>query len=322
MPSYATRFKEYAQIVSDTISPPGPIYMAGDIGANVNNRSDYPISIDGIFDAGVDSDNNVNAAAAHFYQVSGGTLAHLLNHSNTVDTMTFQKKWTDYLLNYKDGAIPLIMDEANVLSGPRNITIMDGLAGAVWRADYFFYCMTIGIKRVHMETLFGSYQANWVSQASDGQPATTRAGYYSFLPAADFIGTGNNTEVAQIAVDGDIDHQIVYGSYNDGKLGRLALVNFNEWDSTNAPTAPTTTFKLNGLQGASKLNIKVLQGNAGAGGLEETITYGGSQWTADSGGLEATGVQGNGTWEVQVQVGCAEVDVPYTSVAIAWVEWD
>ncbi|ORX37842.1 hypothetical protein BD324DRAFT_623509 [Kockovaella imperatae] len=322
---YAKMFRNYAEIVTGTIRPPAAIYQAGDIGANVDQPLDYPINIPGIFQAGVDSDGNVNAAAAHFYQVSGGSLAHLMNHSHTVYTMTPQRTWVEYLATYKNGSIPLVMDEVNVLSGPGNETIMNGLAGAIWRTDYFFYCMTIGIKRVHMESLFGSYQANWVSQASDGHPAATRAGYYSFLPVADLIGNGTDSQVAQLKVDDSLDgdHHIVYGAYNAGKLGRIAFVNFNEWESVNnSTTAPSTIFHLAGLQGACKLTGKLLQGSQGAAGLAETITYGGSQWTAESGGLEVENVQPGGTFQVQIDAdGTASVPVPYTSVAIMWLEW-
>ena len=311
--------------MTDAINPPQPIYQVADIGANVADPNSYPLNITGIFDAGVDSDNNINYAAGHFYEVPGGPISRLLNHSHTVETMVQLKAWTDYLANYKDGSIPFYIDEANVLSGDRNTTIMNGLGGAVWRTDYFLYCMTLGIKRVHMEMLFASYQSNWVSQDSPGQNRTTRAGYYSFLPAADFIGRGGNTHVAEIPVDGSMggDHLIAYGAYNGTKLARVALVNFKEWETKNnaTGTAPTSLFKLAGLQGACKLHIKVLQGSSGAAGLAETITYGGSQWTAESEGMEVPDQSGGGAWSVEIVNGTAEVETPYTSVAIVSVEW-
>ena len=257
-------------MIADAISLPAskePFFMAGDIAANLGNVSDYPFNVPGIFDAGVNSGGIVKTVAAHYYQVSGGALRDLLNHTSLVTGMAVQKSWRDYLAAKH---IPLIMDEANVLSGPTNETLMSTLGSAVWRVDYFMYCMSIGIQRVHYESVFGSNQSMWQPYANNGSPQQTRGGYYSYIPTADFIGNaGGTTQVSQIQVDGMTDGAkfVAYAAYNGTTPARLALINFNEWSSSEAlGPRGNTTINLTGLgKGTTKGDGEVLDASGGRG---------------------------------------------------------
>lgn len=117
--------------------------------------------------------------AGHFYAVTGGTVTQLLNHTNTVVHMAEQKGWVDYLASIDGASIPLIMDEANVITGPANVSLESSLASAVWRTDYFLYCASIGIKRVQYESVFTSLQSVWQPSDSYTSPAQTRAAFYA-----------------------------------------------------------------------------------------------------------------------------------------------
>ena len=291
--------------------------MAGDIAANLGNVTDYPFNVPGIFDAGVNSGGIVKTVAAHYYQVSGGALRDLLNHTSLVTGMAEQKGWRDYLAAKH---IPLVMDEANVLSGPTNETLMSTLGSAVWRVDYFMYCMSIGIQRVHYESVFGSNQSMWQPYANNGLPQQTRGGYYSYIPTADFIGdTGGTTQVSQIQVNGMTDGAkfVAYAAYNGTTPARLALINFNEWSSSEAlGPRGNTTINLTGLgKGTTKATVRYLTHPEGGAGLAGGITYGGSQWTPESFGKEAYGAA-NDTVTLHVTGGAVSVTVPYTTVAI------
>lgn len=275
-----------------------------------------------IFKSGINDENIVKSVAAHFYQITGGSIQDLLNHTSVVTHMAVQKGWTEYLAGM---GIPLIMDEVNVLTGQTNETLVSSLASAVYRVDYFLYCMTIGIKRVSMESVFGSNQSVWQAFESNGSPAQTRGAYYSYLPTADFIGnTGDNTNVAQINVDGATDGArfIAYAAYDNQTLNRIALINFNDWSQVQyQEPRGTTNVTLTGLSDTKTITVKYLTHPEGGAGLASGITYGGSQWTFASLGLEQPGGNDD-TITLEVSDGQAHVSVPYTSVAIVFVGED
>jgi hypothetical protein len=321
---YADRFKEYAKVIATAIVLPNdsrPIFVAGDPAANLANFTDYPFNIPSIFQAGINTDNNIISVGAHFYQIAtGGTLRDLMNHSSLVTHMAIQKSWAEYLRDSYN--ISLTMDEVNVLSGSPNVTVQSSLGSALWRTDYFLYCMTIGIKRVSYESVFGSNQSMWQSYDSNGSPAQTRGGYYSYLPAADFIGnTGGNTVVTQLGVDGHLDDPkiIEYAAYNKRELSRMAIVNFHQWSREEGLfDRPVTNITLSGIN-VKKVTVKYLNHPDGAAGLADGITYGGSQWTAESMGEEVKGVA-NDTLVVWGANGQIHVPVPWSSVAVVFVK--
>jgi len=236
--------------------------------------------------------------------------------------MAEQKGWVDYLAANFGESIPLVMDEANVLTGPTNETLQSSLGSAVWRTDYFLYCMSIGINRVHYESVFGSNQSLWQPFDSDGTPAQTRGAFYAYPPTADFIGnTGGKTKVAQIEVNNTIDgtYFTAYAAYNGSTIARIALVNFNEWSEVEGTTRPNTTITLTGLSDTESVMVKYLSSDEGAAGMASGITYGGSQWTAKSVGKEVYGVR-NDTVSLEVEDGEVDVVVPYTSVAVVFLQ--
>ena len=316
---YAARFLNYSKVVANAINLPQskqPFFLAGDVGDNLNTPFDFPqFLIPDIYKAGISSGGEVQAFSAHFYQVAAGTNQDLLNHTRVMTHMEPKKQWRDYLAQYN---IPLIMDEVNVLSGVANPTLMNGFVGSVYRVDYFLYCASIGIKRVLVESVFGSNQSVWVPYASEGTPAQTRGAYYSYLPTADFIGnTGGNTRIAQLPVNGsDVARFSAYAGYNGQTLRTVALVNFNEW-SAGEGNRTITSVTLSGLTNATSVHVKYLSNPSGGNGFPDQTTYGGSQWTAASQGKEVTGVAKD-TVMLRVVGGRVVVPVPFTSVAIVF----
>lgn len=210
--------------------------------------------------------------------------------------MAIIKSW----LAYGD----VIVDEANTLTGPTNATFQQSLGAAVWKVDFMMYCMSIGIKSVHFESVFGSNQAMWKPWSTPGSPAFTGSGYYSLLPAADFLA--GEAQVQQLVANNTFT---AYASYS-GCLRRVALLNLEAWSGDNRPN---TTVTLSGLPDC-EIKVKFLNCPGGAVCPVANMTYGGSQWTAASNGLEVPVT--NDTQCLKVQGGSVNIDVPATSVAI------
>jgi len=315
---YADRFKQYAAVVADAVDLPYPkIFLAGDIAYNAANPDDNPLNIPGMFEAGLNTDNIVKEVAGHYYQISTNDIPAVMNHAASVSQFAHQKAWRDYLAPM---GIPYYLDEASVYTGPppNNLAFRSSLGAALWRTDFLFYTMSIGIERVHWESVFSSGQAIFQPQPSGNNPIETRSGWYSLLVAADFIGktdSGAKVKVAQVGVDGVLDnaHFTAYAAYGDDRIVRLAFVNLNYWDGT--ADRSETTISIGGLGDAKTATVKYFQSTSGATAPTDQITYGGSQWPYSNMGLEEEGVVDD-TVIVAVRDGKASIVVPDSAAAV------
>jgi hypothetical protein len=183
--------------------------------------------------------------------------------------------------------------------------------------------MSIGIERVHWESVFSSGQAIFQPQPSGNNSIETRSGWYSLVVAADFIGksdSGSKVKVAQFPVNGTIDnsHFTAYAAYADGAIARLAFVNLKYWDGTT--NRKETTVHLSGLENAKEATVKYFQSTQGAAAPSDQITYGGSQWPYSNMGLEQKGLV-NDTVTVKVEDGKASIAVPESAAAVVQLSW-
>ena len=318
IPSYAARFTKYASSIAASIGASEPVFQAGDFA-----NGDDSISVGAVLRNNITSGGNIKSFANHYYQLIGedDLYENLLNHSKTTSQLEITRDQLRDLETNTDPLIPLILDEVNVITGGNNYTVTQSLGASIWMVDFMLYCMTIGVKRVHWESVYASFQATWTPSTTGPKPAGTGAGFYALPPTAEFIGLTNGTsKVSQVAVNGTIDNPYftAYASFNDSALARVALVNLQPWSSGGTAERPMTTVLLDGLDTASHLTVKYLTSPGGAHGQNTTLTYGGSQWTWESQGKEVTGVTGD-TVEVAVCDGSAEVLVPATSVAMVFL---
>jgi hypothetical protein len=261
--------------------------------------------------------NIIKEVAGHYYQISQNDISGVMNHSASVSQFAHQKAWRDYLAPL---GIPYYLDESSVYTGPppNNVTFRSSLGAALWRTDFLFYAMSIGIERVHWESVFSSGQAIFQPQPSGNNSIETRSGWYSLVVAADFIGkshSGCKVKVAQIPVDGTIDnvHFTAYAAYADNAIARLAFVNLNYWDGSTE--RQKTTVNLGGLGDARSATVKYFQSTNGASAPSDQITYGGSQWPYSNMGLELEGVVSD-TVTVNVESGRVSIVVPDSAAAV------
>ena len=319
---YSNRFKQYAAAIASAVPIPAtsePFFEAGDL-ADLDSR----ISVGNLLIQNITTGGYVKSFGLHYYQLIGSDTLYgdLLDHSRTYNQANLQRAYLTDLRENTSPVIPLIMSEVNVLTGGANITFLQSLGVSVWMVDYMLYMMSIGVKRVHWESVFSSGQATFMPSTSGSQVAGTGAAYYSLPATAEFIGnTGGTSQVAQVAVNGTNNNNrfTAYASYNGTTLARMALINLNPWSTSDSSDRPTVPVSLSIPISISSVVVKYLNSPGGAYGANTTITYGGSQWTYASLGNEVTGVR-NDTVNLPVVSGAVTIIVPHTSVAMVFLQ--
>lgn len=243
-----------------------------------------------------------------------------MNHHRTISNSARIASAAKFFQTY--GKVDYALDELNVLNGAANLTFSSSLGTALASVDFMLYAMTLGIKRVHFEQVYGSNQALWIPSTSGSSTAKTHSGYYALIAASEFIGgTGGNTKVQQITPGGGNDGSTfsAYVAYNGNTPHRVALLNLNYWDESQGSQRPQPTVKVTGISSSvSTVTVEYLTNSGGAAQNADQTTFGGSQWPYSSLGVERKGVQ-NTTIQVQVAGGVAQVPSPYSSVAIVYL---
>lgn len=182
------------------------------------------------------------------------------------------------------------------------------------------HLMSIGVAAVNWEQVYGSVQNVWQPSDYGSTPAQTKNTYYAILTAAEFIGTGGRTKVAELT-PGNNDGTTFssYVAYEGRTAKRVALCNLNYWDQSVGTPRPNPVVALDGLPRTCKsVTVKYLTNPGGAGQNSTDTTFGGSQWTYASKGTEAENVHST-TIKVSVKGGSAQIPVPYSSVAIVYL---
>lgn len=190
--------------------------------------------------------------------------------------------------------------------------IYNNLATALWHVDYFLYCMSIGVDRIHMQQIVAPGFNMWEPVVSRWGPAVVRANYYSQPFVGDFISR-TPPRVLNIPIPGQ-DVLSAYAGYVGGRLSKVVFVNMNLWSARRGTVRPTGKFNLAGLPGDVKFaRIHYLTAKEGAE-ANNTLTYKGLRWTYGSGGLGFKVL--NDSLRVDVRDGKLAVPVDASSAAL------
>ncbi|KJR84169.1 uncharacterized protein SPSK_09101 [Sporothrix schenckii 1099-18] len=321
---FADRFQAIAANITKAAGLPPSVGFAGpDVGSETNGYIPWDAA-DIFANTSFDDTNNLAYATDHWYRCLSGscTLPDLLSHASTVaDTAKHIKPMNEFFQSYKGGRVPFYLDEINVQTGgTSNASFSASFATALYGTDFMMHLMSLGVAAVNWEQVYGSVQNVWQPSDYGSTPAQTKNTYYAILVAAEFIGTGGRTKVAELAPgnnDGTTFSSYVAYEHNIAK--RVALCNLNYWDLSVGTTRPEPVVTLDGLSPSVKtVTVKYLTNPGGAGQNSTDTTFGGSQWTFASQGTEVKNVAAT-TIKVPVKGGSALIPVPYSSVAIVYL---
>lgn len=168
-----------------------------------------------------------------------------------------------------------------------------------------------------------NYQSRYVesfslfNQAYQSVPAQIRASFYGQIFAAEFRGTASTVRVTNI--DLQSSYYSAYGAYDNNKLARIALTNLELWEGGNAADRPGRIFNLTLDASAKSVEVKKLTSPDGGIGSPDTISWGGTQWTAASNGLPVQVL--NNSESLPVQNGKVSVDVLASQAVIVFINY-
>ncbi|KAF2159215.1 glycoside hydrolase family 79 protein [Zasmidium cellare ATCC 36951] len=319
---YSNRFQGLAANISQAagINPTTPFFAGPDLASYDLQKTDW--SIEDLFqNTSFDKTGNIKLATDHWYLSEGDTsIPDVMNHAKMISTSAPIATAAKFFQQY--GKVDYVLDEFNVLNGGPNLAFSSSLGSALASVDFLLYAMTLGVKRIHFEQVYGSNQAIWIPCNNGSTVAQTHSGYYALITASEFIGgTSGNTKVQQITPGGGNDGSTfsAYVAYNGNTPNRVALLNLNYWDQSQNIARPQPTIQVSGIpSGLSSVNVEYLTNPGGAGQNADQTTFGGSQWPYSTLGVEKKGVQ-NTTIPVAVKGGVAQIPSPYSSVAIVYL---
>ncbi|KAI9762812.1 MAG: hypothetical protein M4579_000165 [Chaenotheca gracillima] len=195
------------------------------------------LSVKTAFTDGLNQDKDIRQISVHNY-IDGATnpgvtlQATLMNHTRTVQSVSNQKTLAAALQKYNT---PYVLGEFNSLYNGGKGGVSDSFGAALWGVDFTLYCAASGIYRTHMHMGAESPYEPWhpVSSESGGPPAT-KAPYYGNIMVAMMIGDSSRagTQIAEIPLGKD--EEIAYAAYEQGALRRIAIINMQEYNSTDS----------------------------------------------------------------------------------------
>ncbi len=199
------------------------------------------------WDAGLDSENDIAFIDSHNY-IGGATQpgvtlqGTLMNHTSTVLSVNKHLNESTYLAA-AGNTLPYILGETNSLYNEGAPGLSNSFGAALWGVDFNLYCAATGIARVHMHQGTNYRYASWQPIQTVNETLGTKAPYYGNIAVATFLGdlTRGSTQIADIEL-GDI-YKNAYAAYVDGNLARLAVIQMQAYNYTNATgPRPSETF--------------------------------------------------------------------------------
>ncbi|KAL9056883.1 MAG: hypothetical protein Q9162_002654 [Coniocarpon cinnabarinum] len=323
-PAYVFKYGAFSSAVASALNLPAndSLFQAFDTAVHFDSSEATVQAVPAVFNAGINANNSIKAVSHHYYQTSGTApySEGLLNHGAITNHLDYFKPFISYLqssTNVNGAPIPFIIGEVgNSLNRTHDYNYQASLAAALWSVDFALYGMSIGVGRVYWQQIMHSGFDLWLPIDSAGVPQQTFSTFYGVLFGAEFIGTSGQTRVAELALDNAPPNVVAYAAYDNNAPARIAIVNLNEYESSADTNRDTKQVTLSGLGSCTQASLKVLSSPNGAGALADSITFGGSQWTAASGGQEVTGVDPNGASTVPVQGGVVTVGVADSSAVL------
>ena len=310
------RFLEFEGYI-DSVLPSGSpkkIYQFSDMadaGADKLDPADILLAENGKLNNG-----ELLQAAIHYYQTSGG--GHVLTDILSFDNIRSQTATVVSRINALSGSdFPLVIDEFGQSIGQDDTDFQNVLGSSLFRAAFSMYCMTIGVHRLHHQSLLSSYGALWLPHASSSVDPQPFAAYYGVLMAAEFVGPGTNTKVYQLAnpSGANADYFGAFAAYDDGSLSRIALFDLKEYNTTESGR-PINRFTLTNLDSsATTATVKHLNSQAGTSGSPATISYDDNQYPYSNHG-KAQGTGGGTTSSITITGGQVTVTLEQGSAAL------
>jgi len=274
-------------------------------------------SVEGAYNAGIDQDENIKSISIHQYMTGrhpGMTLQHsFMNHTEIAANLSGFPPILNYLAQEHPDT-PLYLAEDNSDTYTLDMNEYEGVFGsALWLVDYMLYAMSIGIPRVYIQqgTIFGF--ASWQPVAVDGLPPKVRAPYYGDLFIADTIGQTEDLQVVNVDLDSAI--MSAYALYGKGSLAKYAVVNLEEWNSTESGSRPKETVQLSVPDNVNSASVTWL--SASGANADTGITWGGQSWNYSSTADNNVEITGNAHKEtVQSRQGHLSLDIDASQGAL------
>jgi hypothetical protein len=172
----------------------------------------------------------------------GVTLAHtLMNHTAVVYSVT---QHVNILNELEDQGlttgVPYILGEMNSLYHQGAPGLSDSFGAALWGVDFNLYCASQNIRRTHMHQGTNYRYASWQPIETNSTSIGTKAPYYgNAMVAAMLSGKGGDrVQVVNLPLAGETE--AAYAAYVNGQLSRIAVINMQEYNSTEASRGSAT----------------------------------------------------------------------------------
>ncbi|KAL0581680.1 hypothetical protein V5O48_000385 [Marasmius crinis-equi] len=308
---YVGRWREFSGAIYDSVIKNSEIGKDGEknwfqglvfsgLGAN---KPDWTTAT--AFNAEINQDGFVRSVSLHNYPAGSAPWVTLgrtfMNHAAIVGNISQVGDDIAFLASStQTQGIDFVLGETNSDFVNLGMDQFEGVLGsALWGIDYLLYAAFSNVKRVnlHQGTTFG-YSA-WQPVPVDGVQPKVRPPWYALKFAAEAIGSHNGPIQIATLTSPSQEKMSGYALYDSGKLARLAIINFEEWNRTTPYPRPNTTFSVRGLpiKGATGRRLTA----PGGASADTDVTFGGVRWNFSSNGLpeDVEGVPG----EIKLDVG-------------------
>jgi hypothetical protein len=142
---------------------------------------------------------------------------------------------------------------------------------------------------------------------------TTLPPYYGNIATAAFLGKDTDLQVVDFPQSETLS---VYGAYAGGKLTRMAVLNMNEFNSTEGGPRPSTdvSFTISGATNSSSVTVQRLQ----APGSDATsgVTFSGYSWDYNLGQGMPVNVNNASPEVLNITSGAFTITIPDSEIAI------
>ncbi|KAF2858047.1 glycoside hydrolase family 79 protein [Piedraia hortae CBS 480.64] len=191
--------------------------------------------------SGLNADKVLGVITRHNYvgyaSRPGNTLAGtLLNHSVSVEAVASLSEIRNELNTLPNRTnIPFIIGEGNSLAGQGQARLSDTFGSALWGIDFSLLLAANNISRFHMHQGTNYRYQSWQPVETNRTTMGTKPPYYGNIAVAAFLGNLTRAEgrpkVVNIPLNDSI-HLAAYAAYVNGQLGRIMLINLNEFNAT------------------------------------------------------------------------------------------
>ncbi|KAL9114079.1 MAG: hypothetical protein Q9227_001851 [Pyrenula ochraceoflavens] len=245
--------------------------------------------------------------------------------------------------------IPLVLAEAGLeLShkGGLHNQLGQTLGAALWQVDWMLTAMTMGVSRVNLQSITGGHLSLWQPTLWYGAQPAVYPRYFASIFVAEFISShvSGNVSAIEAAFESSAGEEegklSAYAAYEQGKVARVAVVNFEWWVDDTAAAAGdgddegrrmqgkrkgkkraaggegrgSESVRFRVPEGVSQGTVKRLTSEDGARARADDMNFGGLRWSVESGGKgvpvspggtggqgEVVKVDGDGWLTVQVR---------------------